>query len=103
MLERMEHKEEISGTQRDSPSLLVSIVGTSISQLSQNINIAQILHHCAHPVENVIESQNSGPHFFHLSLVGLSGYDGSSVGCQWDYSNTQLPDQCCFLDVWDHF
>ena len=98
MLERMEH-EEISGTQRQLAGL--HCVGTSISQLSQNIKIAQALHHCTHPVENVIESHEI------LALIScwldLSGYDGSSVGCQWDYSITQLPDQYCFLDVWDHF
>src|SRR5260370_23869014 len=103
MLERMEH-EEISGTQRDSPSLLVSIVGTSISQLSQNIKIAQAPHHHTHPVENVIKSHKIPALISSIChWLDLSGYDGSSVGCQWDYSITQLPDQYCFLDVWDHF
>ena len=104
MLERREDKEEISGTQRGSPSSLVSISGTSISGLSLNIKIAQAPHHWAYPVKNVIESckipvlVSSICHW-----LDLSGYDGSSVGCQWDYSIAQLPDQYHFLDIWDHF
>src|SRR5258708_28625686 len=56
MLERREDEEEISRTQRSSPSSLVSISGTSISGLSLNIKIVQAPHHWAYPVENVIES-----------------------------------------------
>ena len=56
MLERREDEEEISRTQRSSPSSLVSISGTSISGLSLNIKIVQAPHHWAYPVKNVIES-----------------------------------------------
>src|SRR5258705_10498428 len=104
MSERREDEEEISRTQRGSPSSLVSISGTSISGLSLNIKIAQAPHHQAYPVKNVIESRKI-PVFVSsiCHWLDLSGYDGSSVGCQWDYSIAQLPDQYRFLDIWDHF
>ena len=94
----------IQENMENAPRLVTTVSGNSISGSSLSIKIVQSPHHWAYGIEHIIESHNI------LDLVSsiccwldFSGYDGSSVGCQWDYTIAWLPDQFQFLDVWDHF
>src|SRR5258707_15509305 len=95
----------VAGIQADTPSSLVPVViGNSINGSSLSIKITQSPHHQAYPIEHVIESHNIPVLILSIChWLDLNGYNGSSVGCQWDYAISQLPDQYQFLDIWDHF
>ena len=75
----------------------VSAVGNTTRSLfikngiSGSIKIVQGPHHQAYPIEDVIESCNIPDLVLSICCwLDLNGYDGSSVGCQWDYNITQL-------------
>src|SRR5258708_27239766 len=36
-------------------------------------------------------------------MQDLNGYDGSTMGRQWEYTIKQLPAEYQFLDMWDRF
>src|SRR5258708_3050262 len=76
----------------------------SIGGLPLTFKIAQDPHHCACPIECVIQLHDI------LDLVSsicqmqdLNGYDGSVTGSQWEYTIKQLPVEYQFLDVWECF
>src|SRR5260221_10898460 len=99
-----EHSHVENGAGPWSTEQLCTHNGGSISGLPLTIKITQDPHHHACPIEQVIQLHDI------LDLISLicrmrdlNGYDGSMMGCQWEYTIKQLPAEYQFLDVWDHF
>src|SRR5258708_271984 len=96
------HVENVTGPVRTEH--LHTCNGGSIGGLPLTIKITQDQHHCACPIEQVIQLHDIPDLISSICrMQDLNGYDGSTMGCQWEYTIEQLPAEYQFLDVWDHF
>ncbi len=93
-----EHSHVENGAGPRSMEQLRTRNGGSISGLPLTIKITQDPHHRACPIEQVIQLHDI------LDLVSsicrmrdLNGYDGSTMGHQWEYTIEQLPAEYQFF------
>src|SRR5260370_40687260 len=78
--------------------------GGSIGGLPLTIKIAQDPHHHACPIKQVIQLHDIPDLISSICRMrDLNGYDGSTMGHQWEYTIEQLPAEYQFLDMWDRF
>src|SRR5258708_37203704 len=99
-----EHSHVENGVGPGSMEQLHTCNWGSISGLPFSIKIAWDPHHHACPIEQVIQLHDIPDLVSSICRMwGLNGYDGSMMGCQWEYTIEQLPAEYKFLDMWDTF
>src|SRR5258707_972791 len=82
MVIKNEHSHVENGAGPWSMEQLCTHNGGSIGGLPLTIKITWDPHHCACPIEQVIQLHD---------ILDLNGYDGSTMGHHWEYTIEQVP------------